>query len=88
MKKERPVPAPADDDDDVETAEVVTMAQWLVLMLKPIVPILNIIVLIKTAVGGPKVNRNMTTMMRAQLIYVAIVFVLTFVITAIAGASV
>lgn len=59
--------------------EVVSVKEWLGMMLLMCVPILNIVFLIKWLVGSDTVNRNKTNLIRAQLLFGAIIIVITVV---------
>lgn len=60
-------------ENDYSMDEVVSVKEWLGMMLIMCVPILNIVFLIKWLVGSDSVNRNKTNLIRAQFIFSAII---------------
>lgn len=60
-------------ENDYNMDEVVSVKEWLGMMLLMCVPILGIVFLIKWLVGSDSVNRNKTNLIRAQFIFSAII---------------
>lgn len=60
-------------ENDYSMDEVVSVKEWLGMMLIMCVPILNIVFLVKWLVGSDSVNRNKTNLIRAQFIFSAII---------------
>ena len=60
--------------------EIVSIKEWLKMMLILCIPLINLIFLIKWLIGGDSINRNKTNLIRAQLIFGGIIVVITVVL--------
>jgi hypothetical protein len=70
-------------NDNTQPAKISTFLVFFLLML---IPIFNIIWLIIVAVGGPSHNKSLTNLVRASLIWAAIMIVLSIILSLILGA--
>lgn len=60
--------------------EIVSIKEWLKMMLILCIPLINLIFLIKWLIGGDSINRNKTNLIRAQLIFGGIIVAITVVL--------
>ena len=77
---------PVYDGDGYQPSENdVTIKDWLFFMLKMLIPIYNIIVFVKTAIGGPNIKPSMTSYVRFSLIMIAVSVVITILFSVVLG---
>lgn len=65
------------ENENFNMDEIVSIKEWLKMMLILCIPLINLIFLIKWLIGGDSINRNKTNLIRAQLIFGGIITAIT-----------
>ena len=65
------------ENENFNMDEIVSIKEWLKMMLILCIPLINLIFLIKWLIGGDSINKNKTNLIRAQLIFGGIITAIT-----------
>lgn len=70
---------------DAEMAPVMSVKDWVLFFIKMIIPIYNIIVVVKALTGS--YNPNLTSYVKTMLIMTAITLLITILLSAVVGGA-
>ena len=65
-------------DLESENESIITFKEWILFYLKCLIPFYNLYIIVRTAIGGRKIKKSLTNMIRASLIYYMVLSVIFY----------